>query len=240
MVESPTQTQIPHQEQNPQQSSSPTESLGSPIPLYPAKQVDFNINEITLKTKNEVALLYLDHPNKDTFFIVSDFISKCCLREAFTKSPIQYKEYLVEFWYTVKVLKDSSIVWFSTPIGGVSGEVGLNSFRKAIEQITWVTQIIMLRLPPLKLLGTGSQPLRIVGQLKPQEPSKRAFFLQGGGCLWLRVNIDFAKSIWDDIVSKLKKKTREKVIPYLRFLSLLLELKIEGYGSDEVTIYPTF
>ncbi|GJR88874.1 hypothetical protein Tco_0212885 [Tanacetum coccineum] len=42
---------------------------------------------------------------------------KCCLREAFTRSPNQYKEYLVEFWYTAKVLKDSTKVWFSTPTG---------------------------------------------------------------------------------------------------------------------------
>ncbi|GKD44308.1 hypothetical protein Tco_1268953 [Tanacetum coccineum] len=42
------------------------------------------------------------------------------------------------------------------------------------------------------------------------------------------VNIDFAKLIWDEIVSKLRKKTKEKVIPYTRFLSLSLELKNLG------------
>ncbi|GJV93513.1 hypothetical protein Tco_1541326 [Tanacetum coccineum] len=51
--------------------------------------------------------------------------------------------------------------------------------------------------------------------------------------------IDFAKLIWDDIISKLKKKTKEKVIPYPRFLSLLLELKMEGYGTNKVTTHPT-
>ncbi|GJT02791.1 hypothetical protein Tco_0823960 [Tanacetum coccineum] len=54
-----------------------------------------------------------------------------------------------------------------------------------------------------------------------------------------RVDIDFAKLIWDDIISKLKKKNKEKVIPYPRFLSLLLELRMEGYGTDRVTIIPT-
>ncbi|GJX47417.1 hypothetical protein Tco_0272607, partial [Tanacetum coccineum] len=58
--------------------------------------------------------------------VVSEFILKCCLREAFTRSPNQYKEYLVEFWYTAKVLKDSTKVWFSTPTGGIKGDVGAN------------------------------------------------------------------------------------------------------------------
>ncbi|GKA47780.1 retrovirus-related pol polyprotein from transposon TNT 1-94 [Tanacetum coccineum] len=58
------------------------------------------------KTNNEVNLLYLDHPNKKTFRCVSNFISKYCLREAFIRTPTQYKEYLCEFWYTAKFLKN--------------------------------------------------------------------------------------------------------------------------------------
>ncbi|GJS26628.1 hypothetical protein Tco_0487248 [Tanacetum coccineum] len=42
------------------------------------------------------------------------------------------------------------------------------------------------------------------------------------------VNIDYAKLIWKDIITKLNKKTREKVVPYNRFLSLLLEHKMKG------------
>ncbi|GJR83616.1 hypothetical protein Tco_0154401 [Tanacetum coccineum] len=63
--------------------------------------------------------------------LVLNFISKCCLKEAFTRSTIMYKEYLVDFWYTAKVQK-SQRVWFSTPSGGTHGEVGLTSFKNAI------------------------------------------------------------------------------------------------------------
>ncbi|GJX10561.1 hypothetical protein Tco_0200420 [Tanacetum coccineum] len=45
--------------------------------------------------------------------------------------------------------------------------------------------------------------------------------------------------IWEDIINKLNKKTREKVVPYPRFLSLLLEHKMEGYGNDYVILNPT-
>ncbi|GJT12605.1 hypothetical protein Tco_0859647 [Tanacetum coccineum] len=77
----------------------------SPNPFLPASQVDFTFDEITFTTNNEVALLYPLHPNQEYFKDVSDFISKCCLNEAFTRTPTQYKEYLSEFWYTTKSLE---------------------------------------------------------------------------------------------------------------------------------------
>ncbi|GJR10172.1 hypothetical protein Tco_0792824 [Tanacetum coccineum] len=74
-------------------------------------------------TNNEVALLYPSHSNLKYFEIVSDFISKCCLNEAFTRAQTQYKEYLCEFWYTAKTLDDSKI-WVFTPIGEIRGDIG--------------------------------------------------------------------------------------------------------------------
>ncbi|GJR16538.1 retrovirus-related pol polyprotein from transposon TNT 1-94 [Tanacetum coccineum] len=53
------------------------------------------------------------------------------------------------------------------------------------------------------------------------------------------VDFWYGEAIKDYIISKLKRKNREKVIPYPRFLSLLLELRMEGYGSDNVTSIPT-
>ncbi|GJZ82529.1 hypothetical protein Tco_0647702 [Tanacetum coccineum] len=269
MAESSNQEQSPlQQEQNPQQSSSQQESSGYPIPLDPAPQVDFNLDEITLKTNNEVALLYHVHPNKDTLLIVSYFISKCHLREAFTRSPIQYKEYLVEFWYTTKVLKNSSNVWFPTPIGVVLGEVGLNSFKKAI-RVNYLKHLDdYAKAPTNETVRDWFPTIGYSGAVDATGTLKKGFLsprwrllmaqiiqcLGGktGGydqitnkdaivlyCLTNGVNTDFIKLIWDDIVSKLKKKSRLKVIPYPRFLSLLLELKMKGYGSDEVTIHPT-
>ncbi|GJZ25715.1 hypothetical protein Tco_0569968 [Tanacetum coccineum] len=87
--------------------------------------VDFTFDEITFTINNEVALLYPSHPNQECFKDVLDFINKCCLKEAFTRSPTQYKEYLSEFWYTVKTLADFK-VWVSTPAGGIRGEIGYN------------------------------------------------------------------------------------------------------------------
>ncbi|GJZ17236.1 hypothetical protein Tco_0553359 [Tanacetum coccineum] len=135
-------------------------------------QIEFSFDEIAFTTNNEVALLYPSHPNLEYFREVSDFISKCYLKEAFTRAPNQYKEYLCEFWYTAKTLDDSKI-WVFTPTRGIRGD------------------------------------------------------------------IDYAKLIWEDIIHKLNKKTREKVAPYPRFISLLLEYMMPIYDNEELTINPT-
>ncbi|GJZ16122.1 hypothetical protein Tco_0551799 [Tanacetum coccineum] len=105
----------------------------SPNPFLPATQVEFTFEEISFTTNNEVALLYPSHPNQEYFKDVSDFISKCCLKEAFTRSSTQYKEYLSKFWYTTKTLEDSK-VWVSTPTSGVRGDIEppFTTYMKAI------------------------------------------------------------------------------------------------------------
>ncbi|GKD88465.1 hypothetical protein Tco_1363972 [Tanacetum coccineum] len=54
-------------------------------------------------------------------------------------------------------------------------------------------------------------------------------------CLANGVKVDYAKLIWEDIIHKLNKKTRE----YLRFISLILEYIMPEYDNEELTIHPT-
>ncbi|GJY83106.1 hypothetical protein Tco_0496482 [Tanacetum coccineum] len=51
--------------------------------------------------------------------------------KAFTRSLVQYKEYLSEFWYSANAL-DNSKVSLSIPTGGIYEVLELNTFRKAI------------------------------------------------------------------------------------------------------------
>ncbi|GJQ92285.1 hypothetical protein Tco_0003424 [Tanacetum coccineum] len=53
------------------------------------------------------------------------------------------------------------------------------------------------------------------------------------------VKVDYAKLIWEDIIHKLSKKTREKFVPYPMFVSLLLEYMMPEYDNEELTINPT-
>ncbi|GJT34125.1 hypothetical protein Tco_0924544 [Tanacetum coccineum] len=102
----------------------------SPNLFLPADHIEFSFDQIAFTTNNEVALLYPSHRNSEYFMEVSDFISKCCLKEAFTRAPTQYKEYLCEFWYTVKTLDDSKI-WVSTPTGRIRGDIGYSGEIRA-------------------------------------------------------------------------------------------------------------
>nr|GEW42714.1 hypothetical protein [Tanacetum cinerariifolium] len=55
-------------------------------------------------------------------------------------------------------------------------------------------------------------------------------------CLANRVHVDYAKIIWDDLIHKLNKKTREKIVPYPKFISLILEHMASEYENEELTI----
>ncbi|GKB25234.1 hypothetical protein Tco_0864635 [Tanacetum coccineum] len=48
--------------------------------------------------------------------------------------------------------------------------------------------------------------------------------------------VDYAKLIWEDLIHKLNKKTRENIVPYPRFISLLLEHMMPEYDNEELTI----
>ncbi|GJZ49620.1 hypothetical protein Tco_0603810 [Tanacetum coccineum] len=115
------------------------------------------------------------------------------MRETFTRSPNQYKEYLSEFWYSAKALKNSK-VFFSTPTaGGKTGD---------FDQITNKDAIMLYSLAN-------------------------------------EINIDCASIFGEDIIFKLNKKHKERVILYSRFLSLLMMHKMKGYGDGDVTLNPT-
>ncbi|GJT22140.1 hypothetical protein Tco_0892077 [Tanacetum coccineum] len=185
-----------------------------PNPFLPATQVEFTFEEIAFTTNNEVALLYLSHPNQEYFKDVSDFISKCRLKEAFTRAPTHYKEYMNKFWYTVKTLDNSKV---STPIGGVRGDIGITTFRNALRA----------QYLPHSSGKTGGLD---------QISNKDAIILY---CLANGVHVDYAKLICEDLIHKLNKKTREKIVPYPGFISLLLEHMMPEYDNEELTINPT-
>ncbi|GKA18488.1 hypothetical protein Tco_0698403 [Tanacetum coccineum] len=58
-------------------------------------------------------------------------------------------------------------------------------------------------------------------------------------CLANGVKVDYVQIIWEDLIHQLNKKTIEKIVPYPRFLSLLLDHMIPAYENEEFTINPT-
>ncbi|GJV54997.1 hypothetical protein Tco_1456002 [Tanacetum coccineum] len=84
---------------------------------------------------------------------------------------------------------------------GIRGDIGINTFRNALRD----------HYPPHSSGKTGGLD---------QISNKDATILY---CLANRVKVDYAKLIWEDIIHKLNKKTKEKVVPYPSFFHLPFE-----------------
>ncbi|GKC87169.1 hypothetical protein Tco_1147818 [Tanacetum coccineum] len=182
----------------------------NPIPFTRAKQIGFNLEDVTLNTNNKVALLYLEHSNKEVFLCVSDFISKCCIRKAFARSSIQYKEYLFEFWYSTKAL-DNSKVSFLIPSSGTYGVLRVNTFRKAIGSHYLSHSSNYVDLLSIDIMRPWFLTIRYGEEVSSKGTLKKSLL-----------------------------PPRKKVVPYTRFLSPLMMQKMkDGYGDGDVTIHPT-
>ncbi|GJU87113.1 hypothetical protein Tco_1294659 [Tanacetum coccineum] len=137
---------------------------------------------------------------------------------------------LAEFWYTAKTLEGSKI-WVSTPIGarpwfsliGYNGEIGAKgTLKKSCLPPRW--RLLMAQI--IWCLGGKTGGL-------DQISNNDATILY---CLANGLKVDFASIIWEDIIYKLNKKTREKVVPYPRFIYLLLEYMMPEYDHEDLTI----
>ncbi|GKD28417.1 hypothetical protein Tco_1239195, partial [Tanacetum coccineum] len=127
--------------------------------------------------------------------------------------PTQYQ--LADIF--TKPLDEPTFKRLIVELGGIRGEIGITTFRNA------------LRAHYLSHLRgkTGGHD---------QISNKHAIILY---CLANGVEVDFAKLIWEDIIHKLNKKTREKVVLNPWFISLLLEYMMPEYENDELTLNPT-
>ncbi|GKF20449.1 hypothetical protein Tco_0069087 [Tanacetum coccineum] len=176
-----------------------------------------------------------------------------------------YKEYLAKFWYSAKALEKSKVS-FSIPTSGIHGVVGVNTFRNAIgahylphsSEYVAPPSIDIVR-PWFETIGYG-EAIPDKGTLKKSllPPRWRLLMAQFIQCLGGKtggfdqitnkdanilyslanaINIDYVSIVWEDIIIKLNKKHREKVVPCTRFLSLLMMRKMkEGYGDGELTL----
>ncbi|GJW72405.1 hypothetical protein Tco_0129322 [Tanacetum coccineum] len=139
----------------------------------------------------------------------------------------------------VKLALENSKVSFSTLTGGIYGEVRVNTIGNAIgahylpHSSEYVAPLsIDIVRPWFKTIGYR--------EAVPTKGTLKKSLLPPRWSLANRINIDYASILWEDIIIILNKKHREKVVPYTRFLSLLMMHKMkEGYGDGELTLYPT-
>ncbi|GJX62372.1 hypothetical protein Tco_0295272 [Tanacetum coccineum] len=145
--------------------------------------------------------------------------------------PVEFTFKEIAFTINNEVLPDSKI-WVSTPTGEIRGELGYNGEIRAKGTLK------KSYLPPRWRLLMG-QIIQCLGGKTgglDQISNKDAIILY---CLANGVQVDYAKIIWEDLIHKLNKKTMEKIVPYPRFISLLLEHVAPNYDNKELIINPT-
>nr|GEU90466.1 ribonuclease H-like domain-containing protein [Tanacetum cinerariifolium] len=116
------------------------------------------------------------------------------------------------------------------------GEVGVTSFRNAINYVSH--SIDYANPPSIEVVREWFPTIGYSGKIGATYTIKKGF-LPPRWRVPVPQIIQCLRARLDDIISNVKKKTKEKFIPYPRFLSLLLEHKMEGYGIDEVNFNPT-
>ncbi|GKA25159.1 hypothetical protein Tco_0711192 [Tanacetum coccineum] len=154
-----------------------------------------------------------------------------------------YKEYLAEFW--VNTLRNAIgahyLPYFSEYVAPPSIDIVRHWFLtiRYGEEVSAKGTLWKSLIPPRWRL-LMAQIIQCLGSKTggfDQITNKDSIILYS---LANGINIDYANIFWEDIINKLKKKEREKVVPYTRFLSLLIMHKMnDKYRDGNVTLYPT-
>nr|GEU50860.1 hypothetical protein [Tanacetum cinerariifolium] len=123
-----------------------------------------------------------------------------------------YKEYLTEFWYSAKALENSK-VYFSTSTCGIYGEVGINTFRKSTGAHYLHHSSKYVAPPSIHIVRPWFETIRYEEAI-PAKGTLKKSLLPPRWSITNGINIDYANIFWEDIIIKMNKKHREKVMPY--------------------------
>ncbi|GJX14753.1 hypothetical protein Tco_0206511 [Tanacetum coccineum] len=155
----------------------------------------------------------------------------------YNEVALLYPEHNNKDDFKSKALENSK-VYFSTPTGGIYVKIGVHTFRNSIGAHYLPHSSEYVAPPSIDIVRPWFETIRY-GEAVPAKWTLKKSLLPPRWSLANRINIDYASIFWEDIIKKLNKKHREKVVPYTRFLSLLMMHKMkEGYRDGELTIYP--
>ncbi|GJT53100.1 hypothetical protein Tco_0988154 [Tanacetum coccineum] len=160
-------------------------------------------------------------------FLPADWLNSHLMKSLFPptmRAPNQYVKYLAEFWYTAKTLEGSKI-WVSTPTGKIGGEIGITTFRNALRAHYLPHSSRYVTPPSLSVVRPWFATIGYSGEIGAKGIFKNSFLPP--------------RLIWEDIIHKMNKKSKEKVIPYLKFISLLLKYMMPEYDQENLTINST-
>ncbi|GKC28191.1 hypothetical protein Tco_1035485, partial [Tanacetum coccineum] len=131
-------------------------------------------------------------------------------------------------------------------LGGIRGDIGINTFRNALMAHYLPHSSMYVSPPSITIVRPWFETIGYSGEIGAKGTLKRSYLpprwrllmaqviqcfdgkIRGLDqisnkdatimyCLANRVKVDYARLIWEDIIHKLSKKTREKVVPYPRY-----------------------
>ncbi|GJQ90668.1 retrovirus-related pol polyprotein from transposon TNT 1-94 [Tanacetum coccineum] len=137
-------------------------------------------------------------------------------------------------------LTDYDIIYekisFSIPTGDIYGKVRVNTFRNAIGAHYLPHSREYVAPPSINIVRLWFETIGYEETIPVKVTLKKSLFPPS----WRLLMAHIIHCLGEDIIIKLNKRHREKVVAYTRFLSLLMMHKMkEGYGDGEVTPYPT-
>ncbi|GKB11846.1 hypothetical protein Tco_0845769 [Tanacetum coccineum] len=168
----------------------------------------------------------LDKPESPNYFLPSTQVEFTLDEITFTTNNESHPNQE----YFMVVLLDSKI-WVSTPTGEVRGEIGINTFRNALRAQYLPYSSMYVPLPSITTVRPWFAMIRYNGEIMAKGTLKKS-------CLpprWRLLMGQIIKCL-EDLIHKLNKKTRENIVPYPRFISLLLEHMTPKYDNEELTI----
>ncbi|GKD11095.1 retrovirus-related pol polyprotein from transposon TNT 1-94, partial [Tanacetum coccineum] len=184
----------------------------------------------------------------------------CCANILWIKGQLSDYDIIYE-----KPLEEPTFKRLIVELGGVRGEIGITTFRNALRAQYLPYSSMYVPAPSITTMKPWFATIWYRGDIGGKGTFKKSclpprwrllmaqIMLCLGGktggldqisnkdatilyCLTNGVQVDYAKIIWEDLIHKLNKKTREKIVPYPRFLSLLLEHMMPEYENEELTI----
>ncbi|GJT06471.1 retrovirus-related pol polyprotein from transposon TNT 1-94 [Tanacetum coccineum] len=165
--------------------------------------------------------------------VKSAFLNGKLKEEVYVQQPSSFES--SEFLNHVYKLDKALYRLKQAPIACTKGEVGLTSFGNAIgaNYLPYLKDYV--DLPNQSVVKQFFTEIGYNDQIEATGTLRKSYAMILY-CMANGVKIDFAKVIWYDLLSKLQKKHKEKVIPYSTFISLLLEHKMkETYENPEAT-----
>ncbi|GKA58039.1 hypothetical protein Tco_0757227 [Tanacetum coccineum] len=116
----------------------------------------------------------------------------------------------------IRILLRLTLKIWVPPTSRIKGDINITSFRNALRAHYLPHSSMYVPPPSIAVVRSWFAIIRYSGEIRAKRTLKKSFLPPRWRLLMAQIIqcLDYAKLIWEDIIHKLNKKTREKVVPY--------------------------